>query len=126
MLSDTTGMVNAKTIAKMKDSAVLINTAREELVDMKALADALHSGKLLGAGLDAIDEKTMAVKLFAGLNNIVLTAHLGGETADNVSAMALRCAEQIAAVSRGEKLNPPHLVNSEYLNNQAGGCLCRE
>ena len=78
---------------------------------MEALRDALSSGKLAGAGLDAIEQSTMAAKPFDGLMNIVLTPHLGGNTADDVTAMAQRCAEQICAISRGEKLTPPHVVN---------------
>lgn len=111
LLDSTVKMANAGTIGKMKDGAVLINTAREELVDLEALRDALASGKLSGAGLDAIEPATMASKPFEGLNNIVLTPHLGGNTADDVAAMAQRCADQICAVSRGEKLAPPHVVN---------------
>ena len=111
LLESTMKMVNAETIAKMKDGAVLINTAREELVDLEALKAALVSGKLAGAGLDAVEPDTMAAKPFEGLNNIVLTPHLGGNTADDVAQMAQRCADQICAISRGEKLTPPHVVN---------------
>lgn len=107
----TAGMVNAEAIDRMKNGAVLINTAREELVDLPALAAALKSGKLLGAGLDAIDEKIINDNPFAGLDNVVLSPHLGGNTADNVEFTAKRCAEQIRAISRGEKLMPPHVVN---------------
>lgn len=111
LLDSTMKMVNADTIAKMKDGAVLINTAREELVDLPALRAALESGKLAGAGLDALEQTTIASKPFEGIENIVLTPHLGGNTADDAAAMAQRCAEQICAVSRGEKLTPPHVVN---------------
>lgn len=111
LLDSTMKMANAETIAKMKEGSILINTAREELVDLEALRDALASGKLAGAGLDAIEQSTMASKPFEGLKNIVLTPHLGGNTADDVAAMAQRCADQICAISRGEKLTPPHVVN---------------
>jgi len=111
LLDSTVRMVNAETLSRMKDGAVLINTARQELVDLEALAGALRSGKLSGAGLDALEEETMASRPFAGLNNVVLTPHLGGNTADDAAAMAQRCAEQIMAVSRGEALCAPHLVN---------------
>lgn len=115
LLDSTRGVVNADVVAQMKDGAVLINTARQELVDMDAVAEALKSGHLLGAGFDAIDEDILKNNPFAGMNNVVLTTHLGGNTVDNAVHMAKRCAEQIAAVSRGETLVAPHLVNGQYM-----------
>lgn len=112
---ETMHIVNAESLSRMKDGAVLINTAREELVDMEALAAVLKKGKLLGVGLDAIEESTMTSLPFAGLSNVVLTAHLGGNTADNAVHMAKRCAEQVAAISAGEKLAAPHVVNADLL-----------
>lgn len=112
---ETAHIVNAQSLSKMKPGAVLINTAREELVDMAALAEALRSGKLLGAGLDAIEESTMAAQPFAGLGNVVLTAHLGGNTADNAVHMARCCAEQVDLVSRGGTLSAPYMVNGDWM-----------
>ncbi len=112
---ETAGIVNAKSLQKMKNGAVLINTAREELIVMEDLVEAVKNGKLLGVGLDAIDENTMAERPFEGLENVVLSAHLGGNTADNAVHMAKRCAEQIGAVSKGETLVEPHLVNRAFL-----------
>lgn len=112
---ETNHMVNSESLAKMKDGAVLINTAREELVDMPALFEALKSGKLLGAGLDAIEEETIKDKPFEGLNNVVLTAHLGGNTADNSVQMARCIAEHISDISEGKKLTAPHCVNADLM-----------
>lgn len=110
---ETQHMVNAASLEKMKPGAVLVNTAREELVDMEALATALRAGKLLGVGLDAIEQDTMSRCPLAGLNNVVLTAHLGGNTADNAVHMARRCAGQVTAVSEGKTLTAPHVVNAD-------------
>ena len=115
LTEETRGIVNAKTLAAMKDGAVLINTAREELVDHAAVAEALSSGKLLGAGFDAIEEHFAEDNPFRGMKNVVLSGHLGGNTADNAVQMARRIAEQIDAVSRGERLAAPHLVNGSFL-----------
>ena len=112
---ETNHIVNADSIAKMKPGAILINTAREELVDMAALVKGLKSGKLMGAGLDAVEEETMRSLPFQNMESVVLSAHLGGNTADNSVHMAKRCAEQVAAVSEGIPLAPPHLVNGEFL-----------
>ena len=116
LTEETRGIVNAKTLAQMKDGAVLINTAREELVDHEAVAAALRSGKLLGAGFDAIEAHFAEENPFKGISNVVLSGHLGGNTVDNAVHMARRIAEQIAAVSRGERLAPPHLVNGQFLS----------
>ena len=115
LTEQTRNFICADTLAKMKDGAVLINTAREELVDYAAAAEALKSGKLLGAGFDAIEEDLVKANPFAGLRNVVLTQHLGGNTTDNAVQMAQRIAQQITAVRDGQKLEKPHLVNGEYL-----------
>lgn len=117
-LTDSTRcMVNKNTLSMMKAGSVLINTARSELVDLDALAEALKEGRLLGAGLDAVEETITGNNPLKGLPNVVMTAHLGGNTVENSVHMARRCAQQICAVSAGEKLLFPHLVNGEYLTN---------
>ena len=115
-LTDATrGVVNANSLMKMKNGAVLINTAREELTILPDVAEALRSGKLLGAGFDAIEETIAGTNPFEGLNNVVLSAHLGGNTVDNAVHMARRCAELIEMVDAGKRLEAPHLVNGSYL-----------
>ena len=93
----------------------MINTARSELVDLNAVADALNNGSLLGVGFDAIEESLATENPFKGMQNVVLTTHLGGNTADNVQYMAKRCAEQIDCIASGGSLEAPHLVNVNYL-----------
>ncbi|MGN0435598.1 MAG: D-2-hydroxyacid dehydrogenase, partial [Wujia sp.] len=70
-------LINAETIAKMKDGARLINTARGGLVDETALVEALHSGKLAGAALDVISSEPMSKDspLF-GAKNLIVTPHI--------------------------------------------------
>lgn len=115
LTEDTRHMANERTLGMMKKNAVLINTARSELVDLTALAVALREERLLGAGLDAVEEELAWDNPLAGLPNVVLTAHLGGNTVDNAVHMAKRCAEQICAVSAGNTLSAPHLVNGQFL-----------
>lgn len=111
LTEQTRDFICKQSLAKIKDGAVLINTAREELVDY-VTAQALREGMLLGAGFDAIEE---GIVKDAGLENVVLTQHLGGNTTDNAVKMAQRIARQIISVRNGEKLKKPHLVNGEYL-----------
>lgn len=115
LTEETRSIINAEVLGQMKQQSVLINTAREELVDYEAVAAALKSGKLLGAGFDAIEEGFLENNPFIGMDNVVLTSHLGGNTVDNAVHMAERCAEQIMTVSDGVRLSPPHLVNGRYL-----------
>lgn len=115
LLPDTEKMINRETIAKMKDGVLIVNTAREELIDLSALREALENGKVCAAGLDAVENATMSEKPFDGINNIVLTPHLGGNTADDVAQMADRCGDQIRTISKGGCLEAPHLVNGKYL-----------
>jgi D-3-phosphoglycerate dehydrogenase len=72
-------LMNKQTIAKMKDGAYLINTARGELVDEDALYDACKSGKLSGAALDVYKSEPYKGKLLE-LENVYLTPHLGAST----------------------------------------------
>lgn len=115
LTAETEHCINAETLAQMKDGSVLINTARAELVDYPAVAQALRCGRLLGVGFDAIEEEFLKENPFKGMKNVVLTAHLGGNTVDNAVHMARRCAEQIRTVSAGGRLEFPHLVNGEYM-----------
>lgn len=76
---ETAGMINATSIAKMKDSAVLINTARGALVNEADLCDALANGKLRGAGLDVFEvEPLPADSPLIGMRNVMLSDHIAG------------------------------------------------
>jgi len=81
-------MIGAKEIQLMKDDALLINTSRGEIVNEKALLEALQSGKLGGAALDVYeDEPPKDLKLMR-LPNVVCTPHIGGQTLESQRAVA--------------------------------------
>ena len=108
---ETTKMIDAAAISKMKDGAILINTARGELVDEKALYDALASGKLRGAGLDAFDpEPPAADNPLLTLEYVVTTPHAGGGVFDNVENVARHSLGNIVKFLRGEPLAPADVV----------------
>lgn len=102
---ETAHIVNAGSIASMKDGAILINTARGELVDERALHAALVSGKLRGAGLDAFAvEPVETGNPLLMLDQVVVTPHVGGAVFDNVENVARHAIGNIMCVLRGEPL----------------------
>ena len=107
----TQPLISAASIATMKDGAVLINTARGELVDENALYEALVGGKLRGAGLDAFDPEPPRSDhpLFA-LDQVVVTPHTGGAVFDNVENVARHAIGNILRFLRGEALAPADVV----------------
>ncbi len=111
LLPQTAHMVNAASIAAMKDGAVLINTARGGLVDEQALFDALVSGKLRGAGLDAFDpEPPSADNPLLTLDQVVVTPHAGGGVFDNVDNVARHAFGNILRFLRNEPIDAADLV----------------
>jgi D-3-phosphoglycerate dehydrogenase len=109
---DTRHMIDAAALARMKPTAFLVNTARGELVDSAALAEALRAGRIAGAAQDVFrveppgpDEPLLAAP------NSVLAPHIGGVTEDAMRETALQCADQVLDVLAGRR--PPHLVLPE-------------
>ena len=109
--SHTAKMINAATIATMKDGAVLINTARGGLVDERALFDALVTGKLRGAGLDAFDSEPPARdNPLLTLDQVVITPHAGGGVFDNIDNVARHTLGNIMRFVRGESIAPADVI----------------
>lgn len=77
---ETQHIINADTLRKMKSSAILINTARGALVDEEALAEALKNKVIAAAGLDVFEHEPKISPSLIGLNNVVLTPHMGTKT----------------------------------------------
>ena len=106
--------MSAERIASMKDGALLINTARHQLVDGDALLDALRSGKLGGAGLDVFAaEPPLPGDPVLSLDNVVCTPHIGGATRDVIWHQTRMVASDIERILRGE--TPEHCANPEVL-----------
>lgn len=114
----TRGLLNAERIARMRSGAILINTARGEVVDEVALIAALRSGQLRAAGLD-----TMAVEPLPenhpllSLPNVVLTPHVGGSTPAALDAMALGAARTVLAYLQGGQLDLSACVNAAQISS---------
>lgn len=106
----TRNLIGASQLARMKSTAILINTARRELVDEAALVEAIESGKIGGAGLDDPPESDAAKRLF-GRNNVVFTPHLGNRAIEGVRGVFKSAVENAIAVFRGER--PQFVVNPQ-------------
>jgi D-3-phosphoglycerate dehydrogenase len=91
----TDRMVNAATIGKMKAGARLINTARGELVDEAALADAVRAGKIAGAALDVFAEEPPKNSPLLSLPNVIVTPHVAGSTAEAQEEVGTLIAQQV-------------------------------
>ncbi|PYP35105.1 MAG: D-glycerate dehydrogenase [Gemmatimonadetes bacterium] len=99
---ETKGIINADTLRQMKPSAILINTARGDLVREEALAQALEQGRLGGAGLDVYtDEPTVHPRLRAAPRTVLLP-HIGSATAEARRQMAAIAVANVQAVLRGD------------------------
>jgi D-3-phosphoglycerate dehydrogenase len=109
---ETIGMFGAVEFARMKPSAMFINTARGLIHKEDALLDALLHGGIAGAGLDVFDtEPPPANHPLLQLDNVVATPHIAGATVESNRNMSVAAAEQWMALLRGRV--PPRLVNPE-------------
>ena len=100
----TSNLIDAQALTAMKRGSYLINTARGGVVDHDALAEALKSGHLAGAGLDVYPEEPQVPEALLELENVVLLPHLGSANAETREAMGLRAMANIEAFARGEDL----------------------
>jgi glyoxylate reductase len=98
---ETENLLSRGRIYGMKRGAVLVNTARGELVDDAALAEALASGHLSAAGLDTFRAEPRVPEAFLRLANVVLTPHLGSGTRETRGAMSAMVLDEIMRVARG-------------------------
>ncbi len=105
---ETARFLNAGRFAQIKPSAILVNTSRGEVIDQSALIDALRSGHLGGAGLDAHAEEPPDVQAYEGLENVVLTPHMGAYTEDALINMATGSVENLCVFFEGRE--PPNVV----------------
>lgn len=111
----TRGLVGREALARMKPSAILINTSRGGIVDEAALAEALAAGRLLGAALDVFDEEPVpAGHPLLAFPNVLVTPHSAALTAECAMRMAVAAADGLADVLHGRR--PPHVANPEVFS----------
>ena len=119
LTSQTAGIVNAKTLAKMKKGVRIINCARGELVEDAALVEALKSGHVAGAALDVFTAEPLKESAYHGLDNVILTPHIAGSTAEAQEAVGIQIARQVREYLKlgvvQNAVNLPSLSHEEYV-----------
>ncbi|MBV1799537.1 hydroxyacid dehydrogenase [Siccirubricoccus sp. G192] len=111
----TRHLMDAAAFAALKPGAILVNTARGPLVSQAALAEALRSGRLFGAGLDVLEaEPSEAANPLFELPNVVVSPHNAASTEEGLARMARQAARNILDALDG-KPDPAMMVNAEVL-----------
>ncbi|MFQ5815393.1 MAG: phosphoglycerate dehydrogenase [Candidatus Hydrothermarchaeaceae archaeon] len=109
----TKKLIGKKELSKMKKDAILINCARGGIVDEAALYEALKSGKMGGAALDVFEKEPLEDSPLAGLENVILTPHLGASTEEAQRYASLIVCEEVLKVL--ENVPPRNVVNMPVL-----------
>lgn len=97
----TRHLIGSAELALMRPSAFLLNTSRGQVIDEAALAQALHAGRLAGAGLDVYEREPEWHPALHGLSQVVTLPHLGSATSSARVRMGLLCVENVTAVLEG-------------------------
>ncbi len=109
---ETRGLIGMAELARMKSSAILINTSRGPVVDQAALVEALQNGEIAAVGLDVTDPEPIAADdPLLSLPNVVVLPHIGSASVATRTKMAQMAADNLIAGLRGDRL--PNCVNPQ-------------
>jgi D-3-phosphoglycerate dehydrogenase len=115
----TNGIINAKTLATMKKGVRIVNCARGELVCEADLAAALKSGQVAGAALDVFNVEPPKESPYFELDNVILSPHIAGSTAEAQEAVGVQIAQQVREYLKlgvvQNAVNLPSLSHEEYV-----------
>jgi lactate dehydrogenase-like 2-hydroxyacid dehydrogenase len=101
---ETRHLMNRERLARMRPGALLINTARGDVVEEAALVEALRSGTIAGAGLDVFEKEPQISPALLAMENVVLLPHLGSATKETRVAMGMRALENLRLFFSGAPL----------------------
>lgn len=111
-------LIGAAQLERMRPGAILINTARGELIDTNALVKALSERRIAGAGLDTFNpEPPPADSPLWGLPTLVATPHVGANTSEARDRVGLVCVRQVLEVLAGNALDPRCVVNRHLIDS---------
>ena len=118
LTKETRGMIGKDEIAKMKDGVRVINVSRGAVLDINALAEALKSGHVAGAAIDVFPTEplTKDINPFIGMDNVVITPHLGASIVEAQEGVSVDVASGVMAALRGEPV--PTAVNMAPIPKQ--------
>jgi D-3-phosphoglycerate dehydrogenase len=116
---ETAGLIGARELALTKKGVRIVNAARGGLVDERALADAITSGQVAGAGLDVFATEPCTDSPLFGLSGVVVTPHLGASTVEAQDKAGLAVARSVRLALQGEFV-------PDAVNVQAGGVVAEE
>jgi D-3-phosphoglycerate dehydrogenase len=111
---ETSGLINAAALSKMKPSAFLINAARGGVLDEADLFQALQAGKIAGAGLDVYAMEPCTDSPLFALDNVVATPHLGASTEEAQEKAGIAVAESVVEAFAGREV--PGAVNASEVS----------
>lgn len=123
LTDETRHIINARTLARMKPTAYLVNTARGGMIDEVALVTALARRQIAGAALDAFESEPLPPDHpLRGLDNVILTPHMVGHTQEIFDAIPTTAMENIDRLLRGE---PPLYFRNPQVANRWKDRLAR-
>jgi D-3-phosphoglycerate dehydrogenase len=117
----TKGLIGRAAIARLKPGAIVLNVARGGIVDEAAVAEALTSGHLAGAGIDVFDEEPPTDSPLLSARNTLLTPHLGASTAEAQILVAEEVAAQVLDVLEGRSAR--YAVNAPLLTPETARAI---
>jgi phosphoglycerate dehydrogenase-like enzyme len=113
---ETRALLDGPRLARLRPTAILVNTARGALIDETALAEALRAGRLAGAGLDVlVQEPPPDDHPLLALANVIITPHVAGLTDVAYRRMCVETVTHVLRILRGEAPDPAHIANRAAL-----------
>ena len=107
----TKGLISYRELEMMSDRVFIVNMARGEVMDQKALIQALRSGKVAGAALDVFEEEPIGpLNPLVSMDNVILTPHIGASTVEALRRMAIQAANGVIEVLRGGVPDNPVVI----------------
>lgn len=111
LTDETRHLFTKEVFKKMKNSAILVNTARGAVIKEDDLIEALETGEIAAAGLDVFEFEPNISEGLKDLDNVVITSHIGSATREARAAMSVMAAENLLAMIKGERA--PQCINPE-------------
>ncbi|MFH1971130.1 MAG: D-glycerate dehydrogenase [Patescibacteria group bacterium] len=116
LTNETRGMINKETLSKMKKGSYIVNTARGEVIKEDDLVEALKEGQIKGAALDVFENEPKVHPELIGMENVILTPHIGSATLEVRNKMRDLAFNAITEVLEGKK--PDNIVNDNVWENR--------